>query len=144
MSLIYRIGFWGPIAAITCAVAGCGGQTGPAIYPVSGVVLRDGAPLADANIEFMPDKGRPSAGTTDGNGKFVLEYIQGQRGALKGPHKVRVVERFQGARADAAGPAAPIAPQEPKSYDLTQPAQVNATANKFVIDVTAGTATPEI
>lgn len=130
------------IATCLFAVIGCGGANGPAVYPVTGVILRDGQPLADANVEFLPDKGRPSAGSTDKDGKFVLEYIKGTRGALKGSHKIRVVERFQGANPEnpvSANPSSP--PAEPKSYDLPQPAQVNATTNKFVIDVTAGTAT---
>jgi hypothetical protein len=133
----------GPLAA-TClfAVIGCGGAEGPAVYPVTGVILRDGQPLADANVEFLPDNGRPSAGSTDKEGKFVLEYIKGTRGALKGSHKIRVVERFQGANPESPTTFDPNSPPpEPKSYDLPQPAQVNATTNKFVIDVTAGTAT---
>jgi hypothetical protein len=129
--------------AATCllAVIGCGGAEGPAVYPVTGVILRDGQPLADANVEFLPDNGRPSAGSTDKDGKFVLEYIKGTRGALKGSHKIRVVERFQGANPESPAAFDPNnPPAEPKSYDLPQPAQINATTNKFVIDVTAGTA----
>jgi hypothetical protein len=123
-------------------MAGCGGTEGPPVYPVAGVVLRDGAPLANANIEFLPEKGRPSGGTTDQDGKFVLEYMQGKRGALKGTHKVRVVEKFMGATADGPSTVDPAAPPpEPKSYDLPAPAQVNAKTNTFTIDVTAGTAT---
>lgn len=130
------------MATSVLAVAGCGGPEGPLVYPVAGVVLRDGAPLANANVEFLPDKGRPSAATTDKDGKFVLEYIQGKRGALKGSHKIRIVEKFMGASADGASTVDPATPPpEPKSYDLPTPAQVNATTNKFTIDVTAGTAT---
>jgi hypothetical protein len=119
---------------------GCGGSTGPAIYPVTGVVLRDGSPLADVSVEFVPDKGRPSAATTDKDGKFVLEYLEGSRGALKGNHKVRVVERFRGASPESPVPVDQFnPPPEPKSYDLPSPAQVHAKSNSFVIDVTAGT-----
>jgi len=142
MSLNKRLSFMGRLAAIgLVAVVGCSKAEGPAVYPVTGVVLRDGAPLADVNVEFLPAGGRPSAATTDKEGKFVLEYIQGTRGAVKGSHKIRVMEKFQGATADGAvfdTPAAP--PAEPKTYELPQPAQVNATKNSFVIDVTAGTA----
>jgi hypothetical protein len=133
----------GPLPTICLfAVIGCGGAEDPAVYPVTGVILRDGQPLVDANVEFLPDKGRPSAGSTDKEGKFVLEYIKGTRGALKGSHKIRVVERFQGANPESPTTFDPNnPPAEPKSYDLPQPAQVNASSNKFVIDVTAGTAT---
>lgn len=130
------------VAAGLTAIVGCSKAEGPAVYPVTGVVLRDGVPLADVNVEFLPDKGRPSAATTDKEGKFVLEYIQGTRGAVKGTHKIRVMEKFQGATADGGVFDAPAAapPAEPKTYELPQPAQVNATKNSFVIDVTAGTA----
>ena len=122
------------------AVIGCGGGTDiPAVYPVTGVILRDGVPLADVNVDFLPDNGRPSSGSTDKDGKFVLEYLKGTRGALKGSHKIRVEERFQGA--DPNAPPMAVPPPEPKTYNLPQPVQVNATTNKFVIDVTAGTAT---
>lgn len=132
---------WQLAVAGLVAIVGCSKPEGPAVYPVTGVVLRDGIPLADVNVEFLPDKGRPSAATTDKEGKFVLEYIQGTRGAVKGAHKIRVVEKFQGATADGAAFDAPATPPtEPKTYELPQPAQVNATKNSFVIDVTAGTA----
>lgn len=142
MSLINRLKFQWQLAAVGLVViVGCSKAEGPAVYPVTGVVVRDGVPMADVNVEFLPDKGRPSAATTDKEGKFVLEYIQGTRGAVKGAHKIRVVEKFQGATADGAAFDAPAAPPaEPKTYELPQPAQVNATKNSFVIDVTAGTA----
>lgn len=132
---------WLTAASCLMTMIGCGGAEGPTVYPVSGVILRDGAPLANANVEFLPEKGRPSAGSTDKDGKFVLEYLKGTRGALKGNHKIRVVEQFQGANPEgpAMNPNSP--PPEPKSYELPQPAQVNAATNNFVIDVTAGTAT---
>jgi hypothetical protein len=143
MKLGFRLIAGSPLAAACLfAVMGCGGAEGPAVYPVTGVILRDGVPLADANVEFLPDKGRPSSGSTDKDGKFVLEYFKGTRGALKGAHKIRVVERFQGANPESPATVAPSGPPpEPKSYDLPQPAQVNASKNKFVIDVSAGTAT---
>lgn len=142
MSLMTRWNFkWTLTVFGLITVVGCSKAEGPAVYPVTGVVLRDGAPLADVNVEFLPEKGRPSAATTDKEGKFVLEYIQGTRGAVKGAHKIRVMEKFQGGTADGAAFDAPAAaPAEPKTYDLPQPAQVNATKNSFVIDVTAGTA----
>lgn len=119
---------------------GCGGvPAGPQVYPVTGVVLRDGTPLADANVEFLPQRGRPSAGTTDREGKFVLEYMRGSRGALPGPHKIRIVERFKGAMADSGTAISPV-PPEPKSYELKTPAEVTTKKNSFVIDLTAGTA----
>lgn len=132
------------IATGILSLVGCGGPNGPTVYPVSGVVLRDGKPLPDVNVEFLPEKGRPSFATTDDDGKFVLEYMAGQPGALNGPHKIRIVEQFQGASADGDSPVptTPVIPPEPKSYELLQPTQVNTKTNKFTIDVATGTATP--
>lgn len=132
-----------PIAtACLFAMIGCGGAEGPAVYPVTGVILRDGEPLANANVEFLPEKGRPSTASTDKEGKFALEYVKGTRGALKGNHKIRIVEVFQGANPESPTPFDPNnPPPEPKSYDLPQPVQVNTSKNHFFIDVTAGTAT---
>lgn len=129
-------------AVVSLTLVGCGGSDGPAVYPVTGVVLRSGAPLANASIEFLPEKGRPSAAITDKDGKFVLEYMQGRRGALKGMHKIRVIEKFAGA--DPEGPVMAdqsSPPPEPMTYDLPAPAQVDTKSNAFTIDVTAGTAT---
>jgi hypothetical protein len=144
MKFEFRTIVAGPLmAGCMLSVVGCGGGADvPAVFPVTGVILRDGAPLANANVEFLPDNGRPSSGSTDKDGKFVLEYLQGARGALKGSHKIRVAERFQGANPESPSTFDPNnPPPEPKSYNLPQPVQVNATTNKFVIDVTAGTAT---
>jgi hypothetical protein len=135
---------WCVVAVGLLAGAGCGGADGiPKVYPVSGVVTRNGTPLADANVEFMPEKGRPSSATTDQDGKFVLEYQAKVPGALPGTHQVVIEERFQGASAD--GPAAPrtpaAIPREPQTYRLPQPLHVEENDNSFTIDVSAGTAT---
>jgi hypothetical protein len=133
---------WSLLALSMLVIPGCGGREGPAVYPVSGIILRDGVPLPDVNVEFMPDKGRPSAATTDEDGNFVLEYVAGTQGAIQGSHKIRVMEQFLGASADGTSAPRKSVPSEPKSYELPQPVQVDATANKFTIDVIKSTATP--
>jgi hypothetical protein len=82
--------------AITFLVllAGCG-PSGPAMVKVTGTVTLDGAPVAGANVMFMPaSTGKPAQGVTDAAGKFELntnpdkpgdgaqegEYIVGVRG----------------------------------------------------------------
>ncbi|MDB5336810.1 MAG: hypothetical protein JWN70_2429 [Planctomycetaceae bacterium] len=135
---------WCVVAVGLLAGAGCGGGDGiPQVYPVSGVVTRNGTPLANANVEFIPAKGRPSSATTDQDGNFVLEYQAKVPGALPGEHLVVVAERFQGASAD--GPAAPrtpaAMPREPQTYRLSKPLHVEENENSFQIDVSAGTAT---
>ncbi len=74
------------------AAGGCGGQR---IVPVSGQVMWNGQPLADAHVVFRPDSkerypGPASHGKTDAQGRFVLRTVDGHDGAVVGPHKVRI------------------------------------------------------
>lgn len=73
-------------------VAGCG--TG--VAPVSGKVMLDGKPLANAVVIFSPDReagasGPGSQGKTDANGNFSLRLMtKDQAGAVVGKHKVTI------------------------------------------------------
>jgi Carboxypeptidase regulatory-like domain len=63
-------------------LAGCGG--GSKTSPVSGVVLLDGKPVADATVQFVPqEKGRDATGQTDKNGEFAI-----RDGVVPGEYKV--------------------------------------------------------
>jgi hypothetical protein len=66
--------------------AGCGGDAG--LVDVSGRVTLDGQPLAGAVVEFRPADGRPSAGTTDADGRYALRYTATDAGAVPGEHVV--------------------------------------------------------
>lgn len=87
------------VSLFACALAasaavGCGAGTTadkPALVRVEGrLVNRSGAPVADAQVEFQPSRGAPSAATTDGDGRFVLNYVDGSKGAIAGEHQVRI------------------------------------------------------
>ncbi|MGC4007383.1 MAG: hypothetical protein QM811_31370 [Pirellulales bacterium] len=52
------------------AFLGCGNAEG--LVPVSGTVTIDGQPLKMGNIRFVPEKGRPSGGTIDENGRYTM------------------------------------------------------------------------
>jgi hypothetical protein len=70
--------------------AGCG-KDGPQIAPVHGRITLDGQPLASADISFQPtDAKRVSRGRTDADGRYELLYKRGQKGAIVGPHTVRI------------------------------------------------------
>lgn len=74
-----------------------GGSDTPPLGTVSGVVTLDDKPLADAEVTFQPEKGRPSLGKTDSQGNYTLAYTVNENGALIGPHKVLIttaVEAF--------------------------------------------------
>lgn len=70
-------------------VAGCKSNE-PKIVPVTGVITRNGRPVANVTIHFRPDKGRPSWGRSDDDGHYTLNYERGRDGAVEGTHKVYV------------------------------------------------------
>jgi hypothetical protein len=80
---------------ISCLVfaSGCGGTN---IVPVSGRVTLDGKPLVNGTIIFQPlseekNPGPGSRGKTDGEGKFTMQLMTGNKpGALVGSHRVSV------------------------------------------------------
>ena len=68
---------------------GCG-PSGPEIARVQGTVTMDGKPLPSAIIMFVPVGGRPSVSETDANGKYVLEFSGGRKGAIPGINLVEI------------------------------------------------------
>src|SRR5687768_8931885 len=68
-------------------LAGCGGSSKTS--PVSGVVLLDGKPVADATVQFVPqNKGRDATGQTDKSGEFAMTTFKPRDGVLPGEYKV--------------------------------------------------------
>lgn len=70
-------------------LVGCG-VDGPEIARVQGRVTMDDKPLPGAIIMFVPVGGRPSASETDANGKYVLEFSAGRKGAIPGMNRVEI------------------------------------------------------
>jgi hypothetical protein len=80
---------WLLAAVQLVALSGCSGQGDrPPLGRVSGTVTLDGQPLADLEVTFSPEKGRPSAGRTDGSGRYELIYVLTTKGAKVGKHRV--------------------------------------------------------
>jgi len=76
-------------------LAGCG--QGLPVAPASGVVLLDGAPLANVSIMTQPiatnspNPGPGSFGRTNAEGQFELELVKpAVRGAIIGEHRVMI------------------------------------------------------
>lgn len=93
---------WGWLLAGLVLCLAC--QRGPKLVPVTGVVLLDGKPVANAAVLFIPPEGRPAEGTTDAEGKFTLQTFQPGDGALVGLHDVTVTGvRVHGVTATADG-----------------------------------------
>jgi hypothetical protein len=84
----------------TAACGGCGSSDHPDLGRVRGTVTLDGEPLADATVAFYPDEGRASVGTTDSDGEYELTYVGDTRGAVLGPHKVRITMLKEDASAE--------------------------------------------
>lgn len=70
-------------------VLGCG-PDGPEIARVEGTVTLDNKPLPNAIIMFVPVGGRPSVSETDANGRYVLEFSGGRKGAIPGVNRVEI------------------------------------------------------
>lgn len=77
-------------AAACCGLAGCGEDVGVELVPITGVVKLDSQPLANARVVFSPKNGRPSAGTTDAEGRYELYYTVDEPGVLPGSHTISI------------------------------------------------------
>jgi len=71
----------------------------PDLEYVTGVVTRDGAPLAGVTVQFAPsapagapppENATPSIGLTDANGGYVMMYDPDNPGVLPGVHQVTI------------------------------------------------------
>lgn len=82
---------WSSAAVLLSLVFwGCGGG-GPRIVRVEGNLTRNGQPVPNLEVYFMPTTGRNSVGMADDKGHFKLGYTADQDGALVGTHTVFVV-----------------------------------------------------
>ncbi len=83
---------WVQVSLIVLMSVGCGNSE---FAPVSGTVIFDGQPIENVLVVFTPRPdggnhapGPYSTGTTDSEGQFVVKTKSGDRGAVRGPHKV--------------------------------------------------------
>src|SRR5262245_28915648 len=79
-------------AAVLFVMSGCGG---PKTAPVSGVITKDGTPLANASVTFTPaalgNEAPASSGRTDAAGRYSLSItVTGKPGAVLGKHAVQI------------------------------------------------------
>lgn len=76
-------------ALLGCTLVGC--SSGPQLGQVEGTVTLNGEPLADAKVAFVPQEGgRTAEAVTDDAGHYELEFAAGAKGAVLGPHLVRI------------------------------------------------------
>jgi hypothetical protein len=86
------------VGLILAGLLGCSGS--PKYVPVSGVVTLNGKPYAKAVVSFQPigtpehpNPGVGSSAYSDENGRFELMTGEGVKGAVVGPHRVRIQTR---------------------------------------------------
>jgi hypothetical protein len=82
------------LGALLILVPGCGGHK---FARVSGKVMLNNKPLANATVSFQPiapegssQAGPGSQAKTNENGEFTLEVSTGQTGAVVGKHRVSI------------------------------------------------------
>src|SRR3954471_22011122 len=73
------------LPAALVLVAGCSQSD---TVPVTGVVLFNGQPAAEAEVMFNPKTGRLATGVTDASGRFKLATFKPDDGALPGDYVV--------------------------------------------------------
>ena len=117
----------------------------PPLVPVSGTVLMDGNPLADATVTFLPeaatDAFRGPMGRTDAAGKFELSSDVGggkqAKGAAVGKYKV-VVSKFIKADGTPFPPDSKEAPMNVGARESIPMQYTSPTESPFVRDVPQG------
>lgn len=128
------------LSSLLLIAAGCGGESYP-VAPVSGQVTLDGQPLADARIGFEPRRqgNNPNAGPgsyakTDAQGRFELQTLKDEKGAVVTTHDVWI--RTFVAPADRSGEIIESQPEKvPARYNdattltFTVPAEGSDQAN---------------
>ncbi len=127
MKVTYSVAWLG-MATLIVSAAGCGGSGPPKAYPATGEVIYKGAPLADAQVAFIPTEGqgRMSRGTTDADGRFELGAYQQKDGALAGEHQVTVAKVVPSVKND---PYAPMKSVIPEKYNGVTTSPLKATVS---------------
>ncbi|HWL10608.1 MAG TPA: hypothetical protein VNQ76_19535 [Planctomicrobium sp.] len=130
---------WGLSAAVVFATWGCSSKSAdhPDLGTVTGIVTLDGAPLADAIIEFLPERGRPSGALTDHEGRYKLAYTSDAQGAIVGTHSIRISTERYAPQPD--GSTIPIPEKLPAKYHQksTLTEEVKEGSNQFNFELTS-------
>ncbi|MCG6155528.1 carboxypeptidase-like regulatory domain-containing protein [Rubinisphaera margarita] len=120
-------------------VLGCGGGDNVEIslLPVTGTVLADGQPVANAAVTFAPygaQVGRPAYGRTDESGKYELAFVDGRPGCPPGNYIV-TISKF--AQPDGSAFPANVPPEEQTAIGVEHipPQYSDPTKTKLLAEV---------
>lgn len=110
------------------ALVGCGGGGDtPEIARVTGTVTRNGKPVPNLMVNFMPDAGRPSWGQTDAEGHYEMVYDEDNKGVKLGSHKVYVIS----SQATIDGGASKKSRETAAAGSGISPAEMKAILDKY-------------
>ena len=116
------------IGLLFAALIGCGNSD---VVSVSGTISYKNKPLANHIVNFVPEKGRPSIGTTDGNGNFTLGYSTDTKGAERGKHIVSV-EPLNAMEQQV--PGVPVTPTDPEVKAMRE--KYSPATSKHTVEIT--------
>lgn len=97
-------------------VIGCGNDHG--LGRVEGTVTLDGKPLSEATVVFIQGQGRPAGAVTGADGKYVLNYVGSQKGALPGNSRVQITTARGPAETEDGQPIAAVPERLPVRYNV--------------------------
>ena len=90
------------VSAGIALICGCGGDSNPDTYSVTGKVTLDGTPVEGALVSFASEGGsRPATGITDASGAYSLTTFAQGDGAVPGSYKVTIT-KYEDSGDDAA------------------------------------------
>lgn len=125
------------LGVITVCGLGCG-SNGPQLGTVTGVLTQEGSPVTGALVEFFPEEGKTSTGTTDAEGKYVLSY-EDSEGAIIGEHTVQVTVGVPQPAVDPESmEVAPPMMEPPKTVVLPQKVSVKEGENSIELQLPKG------
>ncbi len=112
------------------ALAGCGGDSGPKRFELSGTVIYDGKPVPAGFIVFIPDDATGNSGpaTTAGIQDGQYRTLPG-KGTIGGPH-VATVYGFDGKHSEAAKSSGVPATIDPMGHPLFKTATIKVNLPK--------------
>ncbi len=100
------------VASMALFLSGCS-DGGPKLEPVTGKVIRDGSPLTNVTVAFIPiGAGLAADGGADASGNIQVQ-TNGKNGAIKGKYKVGITEPMRKMTPEAIASGSP----PPVSFD---------------------------
>ncbi len=105
-------------------LAGCSDSL--PLAPTVGTITYKQQPVAEADVAFIPENGRPAYGRTDAQGRFELTTLAPADGAMLGAHIVTVTKSVQKGAASDSNPYVQYESLLPVRYSRPQESPLKA------------------